>query len=123
MSNLRLLRIDLVYIIGLKKEIANEEVLKFIKTLRSYEYLGQYGKILKIIINDQKVYHPKNVEPQFSAYITFEKNEDAALAVLGLFEFNYIGQIVRCSYGSTKYCLFYLKGKNCLNKECLFMHE
>jgi len=75
------------------------------------------------VINDLKFYQPKNSEPQYSAYVTFQNEDDAAFAVLGLFELQYQESLIRCSYGSTKYCLFFLRNKNCLNKDCLFQHS
>ena len=40
MNNIRVIQRNVIYIIGIKKEIAYE------KTLRSKEYFGQYGQIV-----------------------------------------------------------------------------
>jgi CCR4-NOT transcription complex subunit 4 len=31
--------------------------------------------------------------------------------------------VIRASFGTTKYCSFFLKGIECTNKECLFLHK
>ena len=33
------------------------------------------------------------------------------------------GRLIRASFGTTKYCSFFLKGLQCKNKECLYMHS
>lgn len=45
LANVRVVQKNLVYVIGLTSRLANEEVL------RRPEYFGQYGKIVKIVIN------------------------------------------------------------------------
>ena len=47
-DNYRIITENLVYIIGLSESIADRN------TLIKFEYLGQYGKILKIVINKKK---------------------------------------------------------------------
>jgi len=32
-------------------------------------------------------------------------------------------RMIRASFGTTKYCTFFLKNQNCLNKDCLYLHE
>ena len=89
--------------------------------LRGNEYLGQYGKITKILIPSH-TYHSHSTSPQYSAYVTFESELEAAFVIIGLFEFSLGENVIRSSYGSTKYCLFYLRNKSCLNKDCLYQH-
>jgi len=31
--------------------------------------------------------------------------------------------IYRASYGTTKYCTFYLRGQTCQNPSCMYLHE
>ena len=49
-SEYRIITKNLVYIIGLSESLADK------KKLEKNEYLGQYGKILKIVINKKKYY-------------------------------------------------------------------
>jgi len=65
LANMRVIRRNLVYVVGLAPSISTAE------TLRKPEYFGQYGKIAKIVINRN---HPGNSDPRratASAYITF----------------------------------------------------
>ena len=65
LSNMRVIRRNLVYAVGLPPSIATEE------TLRKAEYFGEYGKITKIVLNRN---HNGNGDPRrasASAYVTF----------------------------------------------------
>ena len=66
LANMRVIRRNLVYAVGLPPSVASED------TLRKPEFFGQYGKIAKIVINRN---HPGNTgDPKratASAYITF----------------------------------------------------
>ena len=33
------------------------------------------------------------------------------------------GRLMRASFGRTKYCRFFLKGSNCLNQGCPYLHK
>ena len=93
------------------------------------EYFGQYGKILKLVVNKSKTYNPKgSVGPSYSAYITFSSAKEAAIAILvslmkAVDQVMIDDRMIRASFGTTKYCTFFLKNQNCLNKECLYIHE
>jgi len=63
---------NLVYIIGLAQDIAKEEILS------SYEYLGQYGKIKKLVVSKTKTQKQNGT---FSAYVTYTNEREAALAI------------------------------------------
>ena len=65
LANMRVIRRNLVYAVGLPPQIATEEIL------RKPEYFGQYGKISKIVLNRN---HNGNGDPRrasASAYVTF----------------------------------------------------
>lgn len=50
--------------------------------LRKYEYFGQYGKVLKIVVNKHNLYNAESPQgPSVSAYVTYQKREDAARAI------------------------------------------
>ena len=110
-SKWRIIQKNLVHFQGFPKELNSEEILA------SPEYFGQYGKIIKIClvpIKDNKSFH--------SAYITFEKDEQAAYCILAVDSIKIKNNLVRAFFGTTKYCNNFLKGYACLNKNCKFMH-
>jgi CCR4-NOT transcription complex subunit 4 len=60
--------------------------------------------------------------PSYSAYITYSTPEESSLAILALDNSVIEGHVLRASYGTTKYCANYLRGAECFNKECLYLH-
>ncbi|KAJ3303193.1 transcriptional repressor general negative regulator of transcription subunit 4 [Kappamyces sp. JEL0829] len=123
LSNVRVVQKNLVYVLGLPLKLANEE------TLRSPDYFGQYGKITKVVVNRRNPAVGPNTHsssPSTSntgVYITFAKKEDAAKAIEAVDGTNYEGKIIRATFGTTKYCSYFLKGQNCQNIGCQFLHE
>jgi CCR4-NOT transcription complex subunit 4 len=70
LANMRVIRRNLVYAVGLSPAIASEDIL------RKPEYFGQYGKISKIVLNRGNITTPPvpTVDPRrlsASAYVTF----------------------------------------------------
>lgn len=66
LANMRVIRRNLVYAVGLPPSVATEDALK------KGEYFGQYGKLLKIVLNRN---HNGNGDPRrasASAYVTFQ---------------------------------------------------
>ena len=111
LSKWRIIQKNLVHFQGFPEELYNEEILS------SPEYFGQYGKITKIClvpIKDNRTYH--------SAYITFEKDEQAAYCILAVDSIKIKNNLVRAFFGTTKYCNNFLKGYVCFNKNCKFLH-
>ena len=117
-SSSRIIAKNLVYIIGLSESIADKNILS------KYEYLGQYGKILKIIINKKKVYN-KNIKygPTYSAYITYNDPKEASIAILSIDKIIIDNNLIRASFGTTKYCQYYLDKNKCINKNCVYLHK
>ena len=118
LSDARIITKNLVYIIGLSSNIAHKE------KLNKYEYLGQYGTIIKIVVNRTKAYNLNSPHgPSYSAYVTYSKPYEASIAILSLDDKLIDNHIIRASFGTTKYCSYFLKGVECTNKECLFLHK
>ena len=114
----RIITKNLVYIIGLSPSLANKE--KLIK----YEYLGQYGTIIKIVVNRNKAFYQNNINgPTYSAYVTYSNPEEASIAILCLDNFIIDNNTIKASFGTTKYCSYFLKGNICNNKDCVFLHK
>ncbi|KAI9009772.1 RING/Ubox like zinc-binding domain-containing protein [Gaertneriomyces semiglobifer] len=118
LSNVRVVQKNLVYVLGLPSKIATEEIL------RSHEYFGQYGKIIRVVVNRKAHGHAPVVSqvPNTGIYITFSK-EEAARAIEAVDGSVYDGKIIRATYGSTKYCTYFLKNQQCQNPQCQFLHE
>ena len=103
--------------IGLSPNLANEELL------RRKEYLGQYGKIKKIAVNMRQVYNYGQHGPSYSAYVTFYSEREATIAIQAIDGFYIESRQLKASYGTTKYCNFFLRDVPCPNSACLYLHE
>ena len=118
LSESRIITKNLVYVIGLSASLANKE--KLIK----YEYFGQYGTIIKIVVNKNKAYNQNSPHgPSYSAYVTYSKPTEASIAILSLDETSIDYHLIKASFGTTKYCSYFLKGCECTNKDCVFLHS
>jgi CCR4-NOT transcription complex subunit 4 len=116
LANMRVIRRNLVYAVGLPPHIATEEILK------KAEYFGQYGKISKIVINrTQATGDPRRASA--SAYVTFAHKEDTLANILALDGFYLENRNIRASYGTSKYCSAFIKNVRCNNPECTYLHE
>lgn len=85
------------------------------------EYLGQYGKILKIIIN-KPILLGQN-RNQFSVYVTFQNQKEAMVCRLALEEFKFQNSQIKASFGTTKYCSYFISKQKCMNIDCLYLHS
>ena len=127
LANVRVVQKNLVYVLGLPLKIATEEALK------SHDYFGQYGKILKIVVNKRNpttataAGSPSTVSTTANVhtgvYITFQRKEDAAKAIESVDGSVCEGRIIRATFGTTKYCSYFLKNQPCQNVGCQFLHE
>ncbi|KAG1101019.1 hypothetical protein G6F42_017570 [Rhizopus arrhizus] len=123
LANMRVVQKNLVYIIGLHPKLATEE------TIRSTDYFGHFGKIAKIVINKRQIAPTSHangatsMQPSAAVYVTYVRKEDAAKAIHAVDGSVMAGRILRASYGTTKYCTYYLRNMNCPNPNCLYLHE
>jgi hypothetical protein len=128
----RVIQRNLVYVIGISARIANENILK------ENEYFGQYGRIVKIVVNRRNLTGSRGTTssngnggatstsssgPSASAYVTFVRKEDAAKAIAGIDGSVFDGRVIRATYGTTKYCSFFLRGVACPNPGCMYLHD
>ncbi|KAF2261940.1 hypothetical protein CC78DRAFT_535169 [Lojkania enalia] len=118
LAGLRVVRKNLVYVTGLTPTIREDRLLE---TLRGPDYFGQYGKIIKIVVSKAK----ENAQHQQSVgvYVTFARKEDAALCIAAVDGSQNGERTLRAQYGTTKYCSAYLRGEQCNNRNCMFLHE
>ncbi|KAJ1673222.1 transcriptional repressor general negative regulator of transcription subunit 4, partial [Spiromyces aspiralis] len=114
LANVRVVQKNLVYVIGLPAHIATEEVL------RSHDYFGQFGKINKIVINRRQ---HQGGQLSIAVYVTYARKEDATQAIEAVDGSTLDGRTLRATYGTTKYCSFYLRGITCQNPNCMYLHE
>jgi len=92
--------------------------------LRSNEYFGQYGKITKILL--VKRTPSGGGAPVVGLYITYNRREDAARAIAAVDGIASPGggrDVMRASYGTTKYCMAFLRGVTCGDLGCMNLHE
>lgn len=118
MGDLRIIKHDLIYVIGLSERLANEE------TLKNKDYMGQYGTIKKIIVNKDKPFN-KGVRDSlsFSAYITFSCEIEAAVAIAAVDGKELDNRTLKASFGLSKYCMSYVKNSKCSTKGCPYVHK
>lgn len=117
LANMRVIRRNLVYAVGLPPSVGTED------TLRKPEYFGQYGKIAKIVVNRTQATTSDPRRASASAYVTFVHKEDTLACILALDGFNMEGRNVRASFGTSKYCSAFIKNMRCNNPECTYLHE
>ncbi|CAM0138064.1 unnamed protein product [Umbelopsis sp. WA50703] len=123
LENTRVVQKNLVYVIGLNPKYANEE------TIMSSDFFGQYGKISKVVINKRPpppsvaARHGAAALPSVGVYVTYARKEDAARAIAAVDGSIMGGRILRASYGTTKYCSYYLRNMACQNPVCMYLHD
>lgn len=118
LSSVRVIQRNLVYIVGLPLNLADEDLLQ------RKEYFGQYGKVLKVSISRTAagaIQHFAN--STCSVYITYAKEEEAVRSIQSVHGFILEGRPLRACFGTTKYCHAWLRSVPCTNPDCLYLHE
>ncbi|KAM7496671.1 hypothetical protein LguiA_021085 [Lonicera macranthoides] len=118
LSSVRVIQRNLVYIVGLPLNLADEDLLQH------KEYFGQYGKVLKVSISRTAagaIQHFAN--NTCSVYITYSKEDDAVRCIQSVHGFVLEGRSLRACFGTTKYCHAWLRSMPCTNPDCLYLHE
>lgn len=76
------------------------------------------------MVNTNHAYNPKGyVGPSYGAYVTYTKPWEAATAILSIDGEILNGRKLRASFGTTKYCSYFLSGQECSNVDCVYLHE
>jgi len=92
----------LVYVIGLSPELVFGKHDN--SNLKGSKYFGQYGTLKKLVVNKNYVYKPKgSAGPSYGAYVTYSCEKEAAMAILGIEQFEMDDRLLRASFGTTKY--------------------
>ncbi|ESQ42329.1 hypothetical protein EUTSA_v10012567mg [Eutrema salsugineum] len=118
LTSVRVIQRNLVYIVGLPLNLADEDLL------HHKEYFGQYGKVLKVSMSRTA----SGVIQQFpnntcSVYITYAKEEEAVRCIQAVHGFTLDGKPLKACFGTTKYCHAWLRNVACINPDCLYLHE
>ncbi|ESU39757.1 Transcriptional repressor [Giardia duodenalis] len=114
LSKTRVLQSNLVYVTGVPNSLTVDE-------LKSSSFFGKYGTVLKIVAK-----HNAHIEAHrhtYALYITYSTDESAKDCILSSTETYLGGNLLRCSFGTTKFCTSFLDGKQCANKDCMFLHD
>eukprot|EP00359_Climacostomum_virens_P002642 CAMPEP_0204903602 /NCGR_PEP_ID=MMETSP1397-20131031/4370_1 /ASSEMBLY_ACC=CAM_ASM_000891 /TAXON_ID=49980 /ORGANISM="Climacostomum Climacostomum virens, Strain Stock W-24" /LENGTH=278 /DNA_ID=CAMNT_0052072279 /DNA_START=279 /DNA_END=1118 /DNA_ORIENTATION=- len=113
---MRIVQRCLVYVIGLSPTLMTEEAVC------SKQFFGQYGSIVKCVVKRSK---PKSCPAglSYGGYITFSSELEAALCIEAVDAFTFEDRELQANYGTTKYCLFFLKGQACSKPDCLYLHQ
>ncbi|KAL9244345.1 hypothetical protein vseg_018132 [Gypsophila vaccaria] len=118
LTSVRVIQRNLVYIVGLPLNLADEDLLQ------RKEYFGQYGKVLKVSISRTSAgtiqQFPNNT---CSVYITYAREDEAVRCIQSVHAFTLDGRPLRACFGTTKYCHAWLRNVPCSNPDCLYLHE
>ncbi|KAF0975117.1 hypothetical protein FDP41_005870 [Naegleria fowleri] len=121
LANVRVIQRNLVYVVGLTLAVAKHDWLKHT------DNFAKYGKIKKVVINKSNLQNSSHIAsnrtPTVSAYITYVRKEDAYKAIRAVDKTYLDGKQLRASFGTTKYCAYFLKGIACTNPDCMYLHE
>ncbi|KAJ1753085.1 transcriptional repressor general negative regulator of transcription subunit 4 [Coemansia sp. RSA 1821] len=116
LANVRVVQKNLVYVIGLPLSLASEEIL------RSHDYFGQFGRINKIVIN-RRQNGSNSHHPTVGVYVTYATREEATRAINAVDGSTLETRVLRATFGTTKYCSYYLRNIPCQNPGCMYLHE
>ncbi|KAH6814596.1 hypothetical protein C2S51_023614 [Perilla frutescens var. frutescens] len=118
LASVRVIQRNLVYIVGLPLNLADEDLLQ------RREYFGQYGKVLKVSISRTASGAIQNfANSTCSVYITYSREEEAVRCIQSVHGFVLDGKPLRACFGTTKYCHAWLRNVACSNPDCLYLHE
>ncbi|KAH9606365.1 hypothetical protein KSS87_017270 [Heliosperma pusillum] len=118
LTSVRVIQRNLVYIVGLPLDLADEDLLQ------SKEYFGQYGKVLKVSISRTSAGTIQQFQHNTcSVYITYAREDEAFRCIQSVHGFILDGRSLRACFGTTKYCHAWLRNVPCTNPDCLYLHE
>ncbi|KYQ47301.1 CCR4-NOT transcription complex subunit 4 [Trachymyrmex zeteki] len=116
LANVRVVQKNLVFVVGLPMRLADADVLK------KHEYFGKFGKIHKVVIN-QSTSYAGSQGPSASAYVTYQRQEDALRAIEAVNNIVVDGRTIKTSLGTTKYCSHFMRNQACPKPDCMYLHD
>ncbi|KAM3329318.1 hypothetical protein ACQJBY_026400 [Aegilops geniculata] len=114
-DNVRVIQRKLVYIIGMPSEFASEKIL------RQKSFLGQYGKIENIIIDN--IGANQQIPDSGRVYVTYSREEEAVLCIEAVNGYILDGRPLKATFGVTRYCHIWLSNKVCQKPNCSYVHQ
>eukprot|EP00117_Sycon_ciliatum_P041545 scpid76685/ scgid2554/ CCR4-NOT transcription complex subunit 4; CCR4-associated factor 4; E3 ubiquitin-protein ligase CNOT4; Potential transcriptional repressor NOT4Hp len=112
----RVLQKNLVFLTGLSTRLADSDVI------RRSDHFGQYGKIVKVVVNNQNAYSGAN-GPSYCAYVTYQRYHDARTCIAEVNNSYLDGRLVKAAFGTNKYCSLFIKSIKCNKPDCMYLHE
>lgn len=58
----------------------------------------------------------------YSAYLTFHTEKEASTCIHATNGFELDGRKIKATFGTTKYCSYFIRDVVCPNPECLYLH-
>ncbi|CAO2205191.1 unnamed protein product [Urochloa humidicola] len=113
-NNVRVIQRKLVYIVGMPNEFASE------KLLRQKNFLGQYGKIENVIIDN--IGANQQIPDSGRVYATFSKEEEAVRCIKAVNGYILDGRPLKATFGVTRYCHIWLSNRVCFKTNCSYVH-
>ncbi|KAL6838660.1 hypothetical protein ACP4OV_031374 [Aristida adscensionis] len=113
-NNVRVIQRKLVYIVGMPSELATEKVL------RQKNFLGQYGKIENIIIDN--VGANQLIPDSGRVYVTFSREDEAIRCIQAVNGYILDGIPLKATFGVTRYCHIWLDNRVCRKPNCSYVH-
>ncbi|KAG8186833.1 hypothetical protein JTE90_020511 [Oedothorax gibbosus] len=118
LANIRVVQKNLVYVHGLPVGLDTDE-----DRYRKIEKIFKdFGPVAKCIINN-KTNYAGSQSHRASAYVTYQKIDDALRAFKNLPNLRIEGHDIKTSLGTTKYCSNFLKNVHCPKQDCMYLHE
>ncbi|XP_062219121.1 uncharacterized protein LOC133918945 [Phragmites australis] len=114
-NSIRVIQRKLVYIVGMPSEFASEKVL------RQKNFLGQYGKMKNIIIDN--IGANQQIPDSGRVYVTFSREEEAVRCIQAVNGFILHGRPLKATFGVTRYCHVWLSNKDCRKPNCSYVHN
>ncbi|TNJ28820.1 putative Transcriptional repressor NOT4Hp [Giardia muris] len=112
LPHVRVLQTNLVYVTGVTNSLTTDE-------LKSPLFFGRYGHITKLVAKPGQ-YTNRSTQ---ALYITYTHKESAHECIISATDTYLGGHLLKCSFGTTKFCNAFLENRTCVNRECMFLHE
>ena len=75
------------------------------------------------MVNKNNAYKHAPGGVSYSVYVTFTTEEACAKCIKAVDGFVYDSREMKASYGTTKYCSYFLKDARCPKPDCLYLHK
>lgn len=119
LSQVRVLQRNLVYVVGLPRSLADEEML------RGPQWFARWGRVVDVKVAAARSFEGggnSSGPARYAAFVTYKREQDAAEALRCVQGSNLQGHVLRAQYGTTKYCASFRRGARCHKQHCLFLH-